>query len=214
MGEYYKAVSVDCKEYASPYDYGELSKLMEHSWLRNNYVNAVVSLLFTGGRWSKKRFVWTGDYSEQKQFVKPSTAKAYAKWLKIKDPERAERCPSILEPNLYDICLNRAKLAELPFPRFGYFKSVIVPIPESATRKAYHYILNHTKKEFVNIYVCPRGKDGWILHPLPILTSDSFDGGGTYHKDNEYKGTWAYDVIEVTAEKPKGFKEIRPDFVE
>jgi hypothetical protein len=215
MGQYYRAVCLDKEEYVSPYDYGSGAKLMEHSWLRNDFVNAVVSLLFTGGRWCKTRFVWTGDYSEQKHFVKKTTTRDYAKYYAEKEPEYAVKYPENLKPNLYDLCMDEHDFEKPPYFR-KFFAPVIPAIPDSPTRKTFHFIVNHTKKEYVNIYVCPKDGDGWIIHPLPLLTCDSFDGGGSHDKDaNRYCGVWTGDVIEVVSERPsKDFTEIHPDFIE
>ena len=45
MGQYYEAVSIDKKEFLESYDYGNGAKLMEHSYIGNFFVAAVVSRL-------------------------------------------------------------------------------------------------------------------------------------------------------------------------
>ena len=77
----------------------------------------------------------------------------------------------------------------------------------------WHYLVNHTKKVFVDLKKCP-SDDGWVVHPLPVLTCDSFGGGGCYHGDNEFAGDWVGDIISCEKVKPKGFVEIKPDFVD
>jgi hypothetical protein len=68
MGQYYKAVNVDDMEHVSPHDYDNGAKLMEHSYIGNNFVEAVEFLLIDTGenknRWSGKRIVWAGDYAD------------------------------------------------------------------------------------------------------------------------------------------------------
>jgi len=57
----------------------------------------------------------------------------------------------------------------------------------------YKYIINHTKKLFIN-------KDNHTLgHPLPLLTAEGNGrGGGDYRGINEeLVGTWARDVISI-----------------
>ena len=64
MGQYYKPISVEKKEYLLAHDYDNGLKLMEHSYLGNNFVNEVVALIQKGGAWYKDQIVWAGDYAE------------------------------------------------------------------------------------------------------------------------------------------------------
>ena len=87
------------------------------------------------------------------------------------------------------------------------------------------FIINHTKKEYVDIkhVECEEGYDDeWFIHPLPLLTCEGCGrGGGDYHQSAEhpsykYIGAWARDIISVSNLKAdvEGFEEIRPDFHE
>jgi len=67
MGQYYKPVNLDNKEWLYSHDYSNGLKLMEHSWLLNNFVNAVETLLIKGGKWFKNRIVWAGDYADEEK---------------------------------------------------------------------------------------------------------------------------------------------------
>jgi len=62
MGQYYKPINVDDKQWVYPRDYGSGLKLLEHSWIGDNFVGAVMNLMAKGGTWFKKRIVWAGDY--------------------------------------------------------------------------------------------------------------------------------------------------------
>lgn len=68
MGQYYIAINSDTMEWVSPYDFDNGAKLMEHSYLTNNFVEAVEFLLLDDGedksRWSGQRIVWAGDYAD------------------------------------------------------------------------------------------------------------------------------------------------------
>ncbi len=69
------------------------------------------------------------------------------------------------------------------------------------------YIINHSKKTFVDKNKVPK-KDGWQVHPLPILTCEGNGrGGGDFRGDSNLLGTWSRDVISVESKKPKGFEE-------
>jgi hypothetical protein len=169
------------KAWMYSHKYGNGLKLMEHSWIKNNFVRTFESLLAPNGEYHMSRVVWAGDYAEAEKDV----------ILKNEDGES-------FEANLYNLCNNENE------------------ITPKETKKYYRYILNHTKKEYVD-------KDkmiddnGWKIHPLPLLTSEANgQGGGDYFASggSEYIGTWARDVISADTKKPKGFKEIIPYFCE
>ena len=71
-------------------------------------------------------------------------------------------------------------------------------------------ILNHTKK----MYVCCNeykqksvDRDGWVAHPLPLLTAiGNGQGGGDYSGVNEeLVGCWAFDLLEVDDKAREGY---------
>lgn len=86
MGQYYKPVSLTSKEYLYTHDFkstfkghdgktitvGQGLKLMEHSYIDNQVMNAVESLLIPKGKWHKHRIVWAGDYADHEKGYKKS----------------------------------------------------------------------------------------------------------------------------------------------
>jgi hypothetical protein len=65
MGQYFKPVNIDRKQYLLSHDYeGNGLKLMEHSYIDNHFVETVESLIAKGGQWYKDRIVWAGDYAD------------------------------------------------------------------------------------------------------------------------------------------------------
>ena len=78
------------------------------------------------------------------------------------------------------------------------------------------YIVNHSKGEYIDLakYVEANEKDGWCVHPLPLMTAiGNGRGGGDYRGcDEDVVGRWAMDTIEYAHEKPTGFTEISPRF--
>lgn len=86
------------------------------------------------------------------------------------------------------------------------------------TTQQSRYVINHTKKTFVDKYNGLKTKGcGWKIHPLPLLTCEgNLRGGGDYHSNHgtEFVGTWARDLISVSSKKPIGYKEIIPNFKE
>jgi hypothetical protein len=91
----------------------------------------------------------------------------------------------------------------------------LIPKPLTAKQqKEFQFIVNHTKKEFVDKKKVPN-VDGWQIHPLSLLTSSGNGrGGGDFRGENDFVGTWAADVISVEKEIPTDFKEIVPNFKE
>jgi len=160
-------------EHVSSYDYENGAKLMEHSYIGNNFVEAVEFLLINDGedkgRWANSRIVWAGDYA---------------------DPEEDGE-------TIYDKVEGNG------------LKFLIEGVPEN-----YPYLVNYDKKEYVDKRKCPQDKDGWTIHPLPLLTCEGNGrGGGDYRNDNDYVGTWSRCVVNLMKEIPEGFTEITPNFV-
>jgi len=62
MGQYYKPINLDDKQWLYSHDYDNGLKLLEHSWVGNDFVGVAMSLMQKGGLWFKKRIVWAGDY--------------------------------------------------------------------------------------------------------------------------------------------------------
>ena len=68
----------------------------------------------------------------------------------------------------------------------------------------YTLLVNHTKKEFIDMYDYQeenRDKDGWCIHPLPILTAvgNGFGGGDYWGANQDLVGSWALDCIELVS---------------
>lgn len=79
------------------------------------------------------------------------------------------------------------------------------------------YVVNHSKKEFVDKFSVPEIATwkGTKIHPLPLLTCEGNGrGGGDFRGKNKFVGTWARDVISVESKKPQGYTEIKPNFEE
>jgi hypothetical protein len=64
MGQYYKPISIDKMQFVYSHDYANGLKLMEHSYVGNNFVAVVERLIAKGGEWFGDRIVWAGDYAD------------------------------------------------------------------------------------------------------------------------------------------------------
>ena len=169
MGQYYKPMSIDKMEHVYSHDYGNGLKLMEHSYIGNNFVNTVESLLTPKGKWYKNRIVWAGDYVDEED-------NGDNLWTQVGEdpiePEDMEKTDSGI------------------------------------------YIVNHTKKEFVDKDLLPSDKEGWKVHPLPLLTCEGNGrGGGDYREDNQHTGTWARDKISIEKKVPENYEQLIPHFI-
>lgn len=64
MGQYYHPISIEKKEYVYAHEYGNGLKLMEHSYVGNNFLGVVEKLISKGGAWYGDKIVWAGDYAD------------------------------------------------------------------------------------------------------------------------------------------------------
>jgi hypothetical protein len=67
MGQYYKPISIDKKQFVYSHEYDNGLKLMEHSWIGNGFVGIVEDLVAEGGAWHGDRIVWGGDYADEEK---------------------------------------------------------------------------------------------------------------------------------------------------
>jgi hypothetical protein len=117
----------------------------------------------------------------------------------------AEQCKG-RKSNVYDRCK----------------ESLEVKPETTLTDKDTRFVINHTKKMYVDKTIVPKDNDGWQIHPLPLLTCEgNGGGGGDFHINRERQqgnisliGTWARDLISVDSEKPNGYNELVFDLVE
>ena len=82
---------------------------------------------------------------------------------------------------------------------------------EQLTKRQSRYVINHTKKQFVDKVNTLKSAWGWKIHPLPLLTCEGNNrGGGDYRQDDPRNliGTWARDLISIDGSKPKGYTEL------
>ena len=167
MGQYYYPIilSEDGKiiVWMNAQYYKNGLKLMEHSFVGNNFVSTFEYGLTPEGPFHKSRVVWAGDYAD-------------------KEPGKEE--------NLYGMCVEF---------------NMIKPSEKNTTK--YRYIVNHTKKLFVDKSKAP-DYDDLKIHLLPILTAEGNGrGSGDYSGGCVLVGSWARDVISVEENVPD-FEEL------
>lgn len=91
------------------------------------------------------------------------------------------------------------------------------------TDKDCRFIINHTKKVFVDTTKVPQITAKWAegedyrIHPLPLLTCEGNGGGGGdfWGEDpNKLVGSWARHLVSVDDTAPAGYKEIEFNLIE
>jgi hypothetical protein len=171
MAQYYYCVFLAedgkyIRAWLDPLAHNNGMNLMEHSYIKNNFMGKVESNLGPKGAFYMSRVVWAGDYAEAE---------------------------TDSENNLHTMCLDSLQKA----------------IGASTDNHIYRYIINHSKKLFID----KRALTGQI-HPLSLLTSEGNGrGGGDYYGPNkELCGTWAGDIISVNDSVPSDFEEFVPEF--
>jgi len=178
MGQYYhpiflkgRALEVEeIKAWMNAHEYSNGLKLMEHSYIDNNFMNTIEHELSPNGLHYKSRVVWAGDYADEEKDV---------------------------NENLYHLCDETTHIS-----------------PTEKAESIYQYVVNHTKKQFIDKAKVPEN-DGICIHPLPLLTCEGNGrGGGDFRGEHELIGYWARDVISMEFKKPEGFIEIVFDLVE
>jgi len=96
----------------------------------------------------------------------------------------------------------------------------ILPKNGMDINKAYRYLINTDKKQFVDVEKVKENTSGYKLHPLPLLIAEGNGrGGGDYHAnlpDFCNVGIWARDHIRVSDHKPlsKKYTELEVGFFE
>lgn len=186
MGQYFTSVNLDTREYLSPLDYNQGSKLMEHSYIKNSFMGLICQLLMPGNQWHMNRIVWAGDYGEEGLFINED------------------------EPS-YKGELGNGKFNRMDYTLYHIASSIFNQIKvNNIDGITPQFIINHTKNQYVDLNNCQT-----MIHPLSILTSNgNGQGGGDYFEEEgvEYIGTWAGDIISTNFILPKGFTEIKPNF--
>ena len=83
------------------------------------------------------------------------------------------------------------------------------------------FLINFDAKQYIDLNenkAASVDKDGWTIHPLPLLTAVGNDRGfGDFHEGNigyESVGIWAWNLISIKDKVPKGFNKLSIVFKE
>jgi hypothetical protein len=192
MGQYWKPIMIENMEWVYSHDYDNGLKLMEHSWIGNNFVGVVMKLLSKGEKWYKKPIVWCGDYfSEEGEENYYDKADDNLKIMPVFSMKESEQVKCVL--------VNHTKKEYVIISPEDFKKSTKV---KAQAKKMLKVIEGNEERE-------------WKIHPLPLLTAlGNGRGGGDFRGENDMIGYWARDILSVEKEIPKGYAELNVEFRE
>ena len=205
MGQYYHVITDDKngnREYfniqnrkwlesklsGSPnYDYYNGLKLMEHSWIGNDFCEALAARLVD----NPKRVCWVGDYAEP------------------------EECDDL--GFTYDEVWERSDddyiyVDETDFKMMKDVKYLINNTKKIYVDLAEYFKLSNKLEEWNR-----KMKDWCIFPISLLTALGNDRGGGDFHEGNvgyEDVGTWAFDEIYLTNNLPEGYNKVDVVFIE
>lgn len=209
MGQYYRpsVLRKNWKTAKNPviasllcYDFDNGAKLMEHSYVSTWLSRSVEYLL--ANQFKGYPFVWAGDYADE---VETKTGKHDI----YTDAERFIYKDYDSDSNVKSKAYVRLR-ASIPVMYQGEEWSLNKEddFNPYMNYPYYRYLVNFTKKEYC---IMPKySKKEWRINPLPLLTCSDNGGGGSYGRDDNRVGSWAYDCIGMTNDKKEveGFTQI------
>lgn len=205
MGQYYKVINIDKKEYMQAL--GGV-KLMEWSYNRNLLILNLMNKL--ANEWKGDRVFVVGDYAVSEE---DDDSYDYNKLVEIEK----------------DLDIYQKKSSEgYQISLYGYAYDNFTEISlKKLEKEEYKYIYNHNKKQFIELKHCPlawlyKDKNTYVqvkVAPISLLLAlGNGRGGGDYYGNNSgYVGAYLDDVqnLEITKEKLENdYTEFRPEFYE
>lgn len=177
MGQYFEFINFDKKEILSPYTYGSLAKVMEHSYQGNHFMCALEKLMKTS--WKNDRILYVGDYVNE-FYNNPAHKKTFQKLIKETNTQ-----------NLYDVDYKEKKV--------NLSKEHYLPTRYLYNHDTKEYV--DLKKQPIQWGGFDR-KDrlifGTKIHPLSILLCASNGAGGSYYgKNMDLVGSWVNSLGKI-----------------
>lgn len=206
MGQYYKTLTIDrfnVSHVNSSWKYDNGAKLMEHSYIGNKYVNDVLDRIYL----NPCQVAWVGDYSNDGSYVSNDKAKGFNKYYEMCWGENAVTEEEVKEETI------KFDIENCNYYLVNHSKRIYIDMEKYVQISKWHEEGNYYNGEHYSYDMC--------INPLPLLTAcGNGQGGGDYRgsawtPDDVYAvGSWALDVIELTDDKPFGYKETEYFFKE
>lgn len=219
MGEYYKWINIDKKEYISPNDFDLGNKLFESSSDGNPLLNALSVLL--QDRWKNDSIIFLGDECNVPGDTENTALKELryqrSSWgqsgydeeyvlecyrnisckFKESEPKVREEVEVILK---YRDTLNEYGLDyDNPFDGMFLYDGM-----------HYRFVLNESKRLFIDVDKLPEKKtdEGAVYrtNPLPLLMAYG-------RMVDEDMGIWIGDIITFADEEPEGYQDISDQYI-
>lgn len=203
MGQYYKPLIIRNNKISTLYshDYDNGLKLMEHSYIGNNFVNAVLTAI----RGARARIAWIGDYSDspyEDAYSEKLPFKKFARYYEDTWGKRDDKYHINPEPEPVMTLGSGGWL-------INHTQKIYIDMARYIAANKWHEEGDY--KDWKTGEMKHYSYD-MCVNPLPLLTACGNDrGGGDYHDkypDYDKVGTWAFDVIEYAEELSYG--ENRP----
>jgi len=206
MGQYYVPIIIaedGTVSTFSSHEYNSGLKLMEHSWIGNDFVNAVITQLWN----HPMRVAWIGDYSKdpyEDAYAEKICKTKFQRYYRMAWGKNRKKY--IIRPDTMNMIgiHSRAYL-------INHSQQIYVDLGEYIDANLYH-------ESWTNRYTGKTEYYDSCVHPLPLLTACGNDrGGGDYrscYADYDKVGTWAFDLIEVSPNCPEGYAKIMYGFSE
>ena len=117
MGQYYLAVFLAedgkyIRAFASPHNYNNGAKLIEHSYVGNTFMDAIEFMLSPSGMFYKSRLVWAGDYADPEESGDNIYTMAHQAEHKMIDTNKKTGCRFILN-HTKKLFINKDRLEDI-----------------------------------------------------------------------------------------------------
>lgn len=236
MGQYFMPFNLDKMQRIYPIRFGGGLKLTETCYVGNAYQEALSWLL--ANDWKGDCVVYCGDYADD-----PSGT-SYSALRKTCDQHRIDTTPWGVEERFEDVSSNFSTAEREVFepveclkPNISGIERIVryQKVPAEGTYgiepEHYRFVANETQGTYFDrnaspvawIGVCCEGADNMVAEvdvvrydPLPLFLAcgNGMGGGDYYGAGSEEVGTWAFDCVVPTNERPVGMSEIACPFDE
>ena len=217
MGQYYKAVNIDKREYLFPLSFNCGFKLMESCYVCNDFVNGLTALL--SGPWHGDQVMYIGDYAWDDVVLGDCSCSGAALLRGLKENSVLDADPYAAAMSWHDA----AEYCAVP-ETIGYvlrgghgvsevWEPVTVPAHEGEIDcEEKRYVVNETQGVFYDRDKLET-RQGCHLTQDPLLIFLAVGnglGGGDYRSADARKqvGSWACQTISASNERPEGLREI------